>query len=235
MNNQESPHVFFDQQAAASYDEKWAKLAPTRDALHLLARVILSDLPEDANVLCVGSGTGSELIDLAQNFPQWRFTAVEPSAPMLEISRRRAEEVGITSRCVFHEGYLESLPASDRFDAATSLLVSHFIMQKEARRRFFNQIALRLRPNGYLITSDISYDMNASSFQSIGEMWWRMMKYTSVHLEIEKMYATFGRDVAVLPPPEVASIIESSGFEAPVLFSQNLFIHAWYTRRTLLE
>lgn len=235
MNDQEAPHVFFDQQAASSYDEKWAKLAPTRDALHLLIRVILSDLPEEANVLCVGAGTGSELIDLAQNFPQWRFTAVEPSAPMLEVCRRRAEENGITSRCVFHEGYLDSLPASDPFDAATSLLVSHFIMRKEERGRFFNQIALRLRPNGYLISSDIAYDMAASSFQSLGHVWWQMMRHSNVNLDIEKMYATFGRDVAVLPPPEVAAIIESSGFEPPVLFSQSLLIHAWYTRRALPE
>lgn len=235
MNNQESPHVFFDQQAASSYDEKWAKLAPTRDALYLLIRLILSDLPEDANVLCVGAGTGAELINLAQNFPQWRFTAVEPSAPMLDVCRRRAADAGITSRCAFHEGYLDSLPVSDPFDAATSMLVSHFIMQKEERRRFFNQIALRLRPKGYLISSDIAYDMFASSFQSLGNVWWRMMRYTNVHLDIEKMYATFGRDVAVLPLPEVGLIIESGGSDTPVLFSQNLLIHAWYARRTSLE
>lgn len=231
MKNRKSP-VVFNQKTASSYDEKWAKLAPTRAALHFLIRVILSELPEDANILCVGIGTGSELIDLALAFPQWRFTAVEPAAPMLDICRRRVEENGIASRCTFHEGYLDSLSASDLFDAATSLVVSHFIVQKEERRNFFNQIALRLRPNGYLISSDIAYDMSTSAFQSLRDIWIRMLKYAGFQDdEIEKMLATFGRDVAVLPPQEVASIIASGGFEAPMLFSQNLLIHSWYSRR----
>jgi len=44
------------------------------------------------------AGTGSELIYLAQNFPQWQFT-VEPAAPMLDVCRQRTEECGIASRC----------------------------------------------------------------------------------------------------------------------------------------
>lgn len=89
----------------------------------------------------LAQGTGSELIYLAQRFPQWHFTAVEPSAPMLDVCRRRVEACGIASRCVFHEGYLDSLPGSGAFDAATSLLVSHFILERGARSNFFRAIA----------------------------------------------------------------------------------------------
>lgn len=39
---------------------------------------------------------------------------------------------------------------------------------------------------------------------------------------VEKMRAAYGRDVAVLPLQEVASIIASAGFDTPVLFFQNL-------------
>jgi len=102
-----------------------------RDALYLLIRVILSELPQCTHS-CVGAGTGSELIYLAQNFPQWQFTAVEPAAPMLDVCRQRTEECGIASRCTFHEGYLDSLPTSDSFNAATCLLVS-FSLHDAAR------------------------------------------------------------------------------------------------------
>lgn len=235
MQNQESS-IVFDQEFASSYDKRFAKVAPLRDALHLLIRLVLSELPADARILCVGVGTGSELINLAQTFPQWQFTAVEPAAPMLDICRQRAEECGIASRCTFHEGYLDSLPASHSFNAATCLLVSHFFMQQNERRNFFSQIASRLCPNGYLVSSDLASDMSTSAYQSLLEVWLRMLRYSEVPAEeVEKFLASYGRDAAVLPPLEVESIIASSGFDTPVLFLQTLLIHAWYAKRTPLS
>lgn len=138
MQNQESA-IVFDEERASTYDEKAAKVAPLRDVLHLLTRLILSELPADARVLCVGVGTGLELIYLAQEFPQWQFTAVGPATAMLDTCRQKAEECGVASRCTWHEGYLDSLPTSAPFDAATCLLVSHFFMQQEERRKIFSK------------------------------------------------------------------------------------------------
>lgn len=231
MQNQEKA-VVFDEERASTYDERAAKLAPLRDALHLLTRLILSDLPADARILCVGVGTGLELIYLAREFPQWQFTAVEPAPAMLDTCRQKAEECGVASRCTWHEGYLDSLPVSQPFDAGTCLLVSHFFMQQEERRNFFSQIASRLRPHGYLVSADLASDMSSLSYQSLREVWTRMLKYAEYpDRDVEQFLASHGRDAAVLPPNEVASIIASSGFDTPVLFLQTLFIHAWYARR----
>jgi len=232
MKNQESA-VVFDQERASAYDKRFAKLAPLRDALHLLMRVILSELPDNARILCVGAGTGLELLDLAQNFPQWQFTAVEPAAAMLELCRQKTEEYGIASRCTFHEGYLDSLPATDAFDGATCLLVSHFIMQQDKRSNFFRQIAARLRPDGYLVSADLVADLSTSEYQSLLEVWLQMLKYAEMSVEeVEKFHVSYGRDVALLPPQTVEAIITRSGFESPVLFLQTLLIHAWYSKRT---
>lgn len=72
----QDPAALFDQKCAAGYDQQWFKLAPLRDALHLLMGAVLADLRVDARILCVGVGTGPELIYLGQRFTQWRFTAV---------------------------------------------------------------------------------------------------------------------------------------------------------------
>ena len=222
----------FDQQAA-SYDRQWTRLAPVRDGLHLLVSAVFSDLPDDARILCVGAGTGAEITYLANKFPQWRFTAVEPSAPMLEVCRRRAKEHGIATRCVFHEGYLDSFPPSKPFDAATSLLVSQFILEPEARSDFFRSIAERLRPGGYLASADLASDTGSATYQSLLDVWLRMMKAADVAPEmVERLRVAYGRDVAVLPPEKVCAIIASGGFEPPIQFFQGGLIHAWYSKRT---
>ena len=204
-----------------------------RDALHLLASAVLADLPAKARILCVGAGTGHELLYLAQKFPEWRFAVVEPSAPMLEICRQKAEACGITARCVFHEGYLESLPPSAAFDAATSLLVSQFILEPDARAGFFRSIAERLQPGGYLVTADLASDTASAHYQSLLEVWIRLMRETgSAPEQLARMRVTYGRDVAVLPLERVSAIIASGGFELPVLFLQTGLIHAWYAQRT---
>lgn len=232
MQSQE-PHVAFGPEHAAAYDQRFAKLAALRDALHMLISAVFADLPVEARILCVGAGTGHELIYLAQKFPQWRFAVVEPSAPMLEICRRKAEECGITSRCVFHEGYLDSLPPMAAFDAATSLLVSQFILAPEARAGFFRAIADRLRPGGYLASADLASDTASATYQNLLEVWIRLMRETgSPPEQLEKLRVAYGRDVAVLAVEQVSSLIASAGFETPVLFLQTGLIHAWYTRRT---
>ena len=63
------PETFFDKDQAANYDEKFKALAPMQAALHLMTRVALIPLPDQAHLLVVGCGTGAELSFLAATFP----------------------------------------------------------------------------------------------------------------------------------------------------------------------
>lgn len=221
----------FDQQAS-SYDQKWSRLAAFRDALHLLIGSAFRDLPGNARLLCVGAGTGAEILYLADRFPGWTFTAVEPSAGMLEAFRGRAGEAGIAARCTFHEGYLDSLPPTAAFDAATCLLVSQFILDPQARSDFFRSIAQRLRPGGLLANSELSADVKSATYPSLLEIWLRTIAGAGVSGEgLEQMCAAYRRDVAVLPAAEIESIIVSGGFGSAVRFFQAGLIHAWYSQR----
>lgn len=227
----EEVQKIFDQQAA-SYDQQWHKLAPLRETLQLLMGAVFADLPEDANMLCVGVGTGSEMFSLAQRFPGWRFTAVEPSSGMLSVCRQRAEELGMTERCTFHEGYLDSLPAAQSFHGATALLVSQFLMERETRCDFFRGIAQRLRPDGILVSSDLSADIHSAAYASLLKTWLRMMRGADVSPEdMERIRAAYGKDVAVVPATEIEAIIADGGFQSPVRLFQAGLIQAWYSVR----
>jgi tRNA (cmo5U34)-methyltransferase len=223
--------AFSDKAQAESYDERFVKLAPVRDAMHALAIGVLSDLPADARVLCVGAGTGAEVLSLARAYPGWSFTAVEPAAAMLDVCRQRVAAEGFSDRCVFHEGYLDSLPPSDAFHAAASILVSQFVLDSEERRGFFSGIAKRLLPGGQLVSADLSADLSSARYESQLEVWLKMMVSPALPAEkVAQMRIAYGRDVAVIPPHEMEQLLVSSGFEAPVEFFQGLLIHAWFAR-----
>jgi tRNA (cmo5U34)-methyltransferase len=221
----------FDQQAG-TYDQQWEKLAPFRDGIHLLMASIFSRLPKDARMLCVGAGTGAEIHFLAERFPAWTFVAVEPSAGMVDVAKSRAEQYGFSDRCIFHTGYLESLPAGEKFDCAASLLVSQFLLDLREREDFFRVIAGQLKPGGILATSDLASDTEVAHYTSLLEVWLRTMTAADLSPErVQQMRATYSRDVAILPPRSVETIIASAGFEAPVQFYQVGLIHAWYCQR----
>lgn len=221
----------FDQQAAG-YDKQWAKLAPIRDSLHFLLESVFAPLPANARVLCAGVGTGAELAYLAARFPGWSFTAVDPSGAMIAECRQRAERDGFAVRCHFHEGYVSSLPDVGLHHAATSFLVSQFILEKELRIDFFRSIAARLKPGGLLASSDLASDVGSAQFEALVGVWMNMMAGAGIPPEnLAKMREAWKRDVSILPPAEVASLIAAGGFEAPTQFHQAVLIHAWFARR----
>lgn len=219
----------FDRQAP-NYDQQWSRLGAIRDCLHLLLGSVFATLPADAHILCVGAGTGAEMQHLAAQYPRWRFAAVEPSPAMLDACRRRAEANGYAQRCRFHEGYLDSLPATEPFDAATSFLVSQFILERTERASFFRAIADRLKPGGLLASSDLASDLGAADQQALLEVWFRTMASADLSPEaLQRMREAYRTDVAVLPPAEVEAILRAGGFETPVRFFQAGLIHGWFS------
>lgn len=221
----------FDQQAAG-YDQKWARLAAFRDGQHLLIGSAFAALPAHARVLCVGAGTGAEIAYLAARLPGASFTAVEPAPAMLAACRRKAEEAGHAARCTFHEGTLDTLPAGAPFDAATCLLVSQFILDEQARTDFFRAIAARLRPQGLLVSADLSADVASPTYAGLLDLWLRTIAGPEASAEaVGQMLAAYRRDVAVLPPRGIEALLVSAGFELPMQFFQAGLIHAWVARR----
>jgi tRNA (cmo5U34)-methyltransferase len=221
----------FDQQAAG-YDQQWARLAPIRESLHFLLEAVFAQLPENARILTVGVGTGAELGHLAKRFARARFVAVEPSGAMLDLCRERARQEGFFSRCEFHEGYVETLPGGEPCHAATSLLVSQFILDKQVRVDFFRAIAARMIPGGILATSDLASEVGTAQHEALVGVWMNMMAGAGIAPEaLTKMREAWNRDVAMLPPAETAAIIEAGGFDVPTQFHQAGLIHAWFARR----
>lgn len=229
--NRDEIAALFDQQATG-YDVQWERMSPVREGLFFLLEAVFATLPADARVLSVGSGTGIEIAFLAKRYPQWRFTAVEPSGAMLALCQQRAVAAGFASRCTFHHGFLESLEMDEPYDAATCLLVSQFLVDPTARIGLFRDIATRMRPNGILVDADLAADVNSPAYEALLAIWLDRMSAAGVAPEaLARARAAYAKDVAVLPPARVAALIASAGFEAPTPFFQAGLMHAWCARR----
>jgi tRNA (cmo5U34)-methyltransferase len=221
----------FDRQAAG-YDAQWARMAPIRESLYFLLETVFAELPGDARLLCVGAGTGAEIAYLAKRFPRWRFLALDPAPGMIARCRERAERDGFADRCEFHDGLVGTLPDAPAFDGATCFLVSQFILDADARTRFFGEIGKRLRPGGMLAWADLAWDTKAPDYSAMLRLWMRTMSGAGLDdATLERIRAGYARDVAILPPGRVAALVADAGFLAPLRFHQAGMIHGWCARR----
>jgi tRNA (cmo5U34)-methyltransferase len=226
MNKPTTPD-FFTKEASVIYDERNRQLAPIADNMHFLIRLILRDLPVQSRVLCIGVGTGAEILSLAKAFPQWTFVGVDPSASMLEVCHQRLVMAGLQDRCELIHGYVQDVPSGESFNAVLSVLVGHFVSREE-RLNFYKEMVDRLHPKGHLINTEISFDLNSQEFPLMLKNWegvQSMMGATSESLatlpfQLREM-------LSIISPAETESLLNQSGIDLPVRFFQAFMICGW--------
>lgn len=229
MDKKELIEVF--NQQANTYNILWDRLSPISANLYFLLDSILINLPKSSRVLCVGAGTGKELIHLAKKFPTCYFTIVEPSEVMLNICRESVINEGFESQCTFHGNYLESLDKKIKYDVATSFLVSQFILEEKDRIEFFRQIACRLNKDGILVNTDLCYDTNSKEFDKALELWQRIMTGNNTSLdELKAVKKNYEKNVSIVPQKKLFSIINSAGFDETVAFFQASLILGCFSK-----
>ena len=228
------PHftpVAFGPEHAATYDSNFTALSAIKDTVHLILRAHLSALPDRARILVAGAGTGAEVRFLAPLFPSWHFTLADPSPDMLEIARRHAEAEGFAGRCQFHPDFVSTLK-EDSFDAATSLLASHFLRETDARTAYFQSIYDRLKPGALMLNVDLCADTSAADFPDLMTLWKRLLTLNGVGDEAIATYeVAYGRDFACHAPAQVEAMIAAVGFTRPVQCFQAALIRGWITAR----
>jgi tRNA (cmo5U34)-methyltransferase len=231
MATEQSNIPLFGEAASAAYDEKNRALAPISENMHFLISLVLADLPPRACILCVGIGTGAEILSLARAYPEWTFTGIDPSASMLAVCQKRLADAGITDRCRLIHGYIHDLPAGQNYDAALSILVAHFI-RREDRSAFYSHMHERLKTGGVLIDTEISFNLDSPEFPSMLGEWSRVQKLMgATPASLQSLPHTLRNNLHVLPPDEVESLLRAGGIRIPVRFFQSFMINGWFGKR----
>jgi tRNA (cmo5U34)-methyltransferase len=205
------------------------------DACHelsacMLAAALGSGGP--AEILVAGAGGGAqEIVTAGPLEPGWRFTAVDPSAPMLDLAVARLRETGLDGRTEILLGTVDDLPADRRFDAATLIGVLHHLPGDEAKRAILRSLAARLKPGAPLILAGnrFAYASQPLLLAAWGQRW-RIHGATPEEVEAKLGKILQGAD----PPPSeeaVAELLTATGFGPPTPFFSSLFWGAWLARR----
>jgi len=220
--------AFFNQGMAAKYDENNSRLAAIADSLHFLVRLILEDLPHRARILCVGIGTGAEILSLAKSHAEWSFVGVDPSAEMLAVCRERLERADVLGRCELVRGYVRDVPEGAEFDAALSILVAHFVGLQD-RMGFYRAIHDRLKPGGCFVSAEICHDLESADCPSMLENWARVQALMGATPDsLKSLPDTLRNTLCVLSPGNTEALLRATGYELPVQFFQAFLLRGWY-------
>ncbi len=204
------------------------------DACHELAACLLSaslGAGSTARVLVAGAGgTAQEIISAGRLEPNWRFTSVDPSPPMLSLARAAIEAAGLSERTDFFPGLIEDCPETPTFDAATLIGVLHHLPTLEAKELILADLAARLKPGAPLILAcNRGAYASRPLFLSAWGRRWRLAGESEEAVEARLGKILEGAE----PPPSdaaVAALLQGAGFVEPELFFSSLFWGAWIAR-----
>ncbi len=225
----------FDSARAREYEKQSRIALAGYDACHELAACMLAvtlGRGTTAQILVAGAGGGAmEIITAGALEPDWRFTAVDPSQPMMEFAVARLRETGFIDRTDVILGTVDELPTDRRFDAATLIGVLHHLAGDEAKHNLLCSLALRVKPGAPLVLAGnhCAYASQPLLLAAWGERW-RMQGATPDEVRVK-----LGKILEGADPPHseeaVSRLLEATGFGPPTRFFSSLFWGAWISRR----
>ncbi|MDI2587527.1 class I SAM-dependent methyltransferase [Psychrobacillus sp. NEAU-3TGS] len=162
----------FDSDIATEYDKGVRRTLPTYDPMLRLSQTFLrANLEENASLLILGGGGGNELKAFGPTNTGWNFTAVDPSKDMLEVAKKKAEQMEMDNRVELINGTIEDVPIDQAFDAATCILVLHFIPNVEDKLALLKKVRSHLKTGAPFVLVSKFGDPASPEFKELVTLW----------------------------------------------------------------
>ncbi|WP_203248530.1 class I SAM-dependent methyltransferase [Sporosarcina beigongshangi] len=222
----------FDKEMAAEYDKGVRRTLPTYDSMFKLVQTyIRANTAQQANVLIIGAGGGTELATLGPANPDWTFTAVDPAPPMLDFARMKAQDLEITERVKFIEGTVDDVEDGILFGAATCMLVLHFIAEMDEKLKLLKKIRLHLAPGAPFVMATMYGNPNDPAFDELFALWkayWLdATKLTEAEVDdMEKVVRT----LSFISEEDIVGLLREAGFGSIAKFFTTNMFGGWICR-----
>ena len=202
------------------YDEHIRKLIPGYELIHLQVHALLETYaPRHANILVVGCGTGYELQYLAEQFPDWSFTAIDPAPNMIEKSQQHIKKLGLSDRIQLVIGDTTILPSLNQtFDVAVAILVSHFV-PLDKKMIFFKDISNSLSKSGFCLSYELTQIIDTHQLETMKNL---ALKTGLSAKQIQVMVSRMEQDFSLITVEEMKNTYLEAGFCSVETFAQVL-------------
>ena len=209
MENQ----IDFNSEWSNEYDDTAHKIIPAYHSIYELTQHLLRDkLNKEARILVAGAGTGKEIIDCSQNNPLWSFTGFDPAKPMLSIARKKVAAASLKNKISLVLGQIDDVAEKD-FDAATSILVMHFLPDDGAKLNFLKAIADKLKPGAPIILVDLEGECGSDEYNIFNAAWKNQQLFTRGENDrVSKEFIIREKEVHFISQKRTESLLEEVGY-----------------------
>lgn len=144
----------FDGEWGNQYNKSIEKIMPGYAGFSSLVLAILRCyLNTCSNILVIGAGGGNELMSFSME--GWNITGIDPSRQMLDLAEHRLSRIKPKSTIHLLCDRLENMEAEQRYSAATSILVMHFLPDDGSKGTFLNNVFKNLNEGAVYIHVDL--------------------------------------------------------------------------------
>jgi len=214
---------FFDGDRATNYDNFIQTLFP---GYELMIQATISalklNLVDNANLLIGGCGTGNEMSYILDEMPLWNCVGVDPSPEMISQAKLKLESF---ENYELHLSTVSQLNTSINYDAATLLLVLHFIPDDGGKLELLKDLNNRLIPGAPLIICDIFGNKPSLSMRLKV-----LFKWIEQHLTPETLAKVKDRilnNIYHISETRLTELLIEAGFSQPIRFFQSSIYGVW--------
>jgi len=205
--------IDFNGEWSNEYDDTAYKIIPAYNAIYELTQHLLRDrLNTKARILVSGAGTGKEIIDCSQNNPHWSFTGFDPAESMLSIAEKKVAVASLESKISLVLGLIDAV-SEKGFDAATAILVMHFLPDDGAKLNFLKAISDKLKPGAPIVLVDLEGQIGSDEYNVLNAAWKnQQLSMRADNERVEEEFAMREKEVHFIPQKRIELLLKEAGF-----------------------
>lgn len=222
--NLDSTHL---EEKAHTYEQNARISVPAYDTLFAMTQAYFRTHLGDrvSSLLVVGAGGGNELSAWGPSNPNWTFTGIDPSEEMLQIAQRKARQLTIESRVQLLHGTIDILSsAPSTFDAASCILVLHFIQDRQQKLKLLRNIHAQLKPGKPFVLACAYGERESDELQDRIKIWQSFFLDVGYKkAKVEDMGKVI-MNISFISDQEIQELLQEAGFKHITrFFSSGLF------------